>query len=284
MSVAPLNVSRHGAVAVVELENPPVNALYGEMRDGIAVLAAELDVSPDVAVILFVGAARAFSAGVDLKRTANSSEPFFLHAALDALDRVKKPVAAAIHGVALGGGLELALACHYRLGAASARFGLPEVDVGIIPGACGTQRLPRLVPLPDALAIAALGDRIDAQAALRLGLIDAIAPNEGFREAAIDWGAALAGEPIRRTRDLPPPAQDQAAFAAAEARAATERAGETAPLKAIEAVRAACTLSFDDGVEVERRLVAERKHSDEAKAMRARFLARNQAKAKERVS
>lgn len=274
----PLHVTRVGAVAVIELDNPPVNALYDEMRDGIATLAPKLDADPEVAVILFVGAGRAFSAGVDLKRTAGRTEPFFLHAALDALDRVSKPVAAAIHGVALGGGLELALACHHRLAAEGAKLGLPEVDVGIIPGACGTQRLPRLIPLGQALGIAALGDRIDAATAQRVGLADATAPDEGFRDAAIAWAATLTD--TRRTRDLPAPALDEAAFAAAETRAATDRPGQGAPLAAIAAVRVACILSFDEGVEVERRLVTERKHSDEAKALRAAFLARSPSREK----
>jgi len=270
-----LSLTMAGDIAVIELDNPPVNALFGELRDDIAALMAKLDADPAVAVILFVGAGSTFCAGVDLKRTAQRTEPFFFHAALDAMDAVGKPIAAAIHGAALGGGLELALTCHYRLAGPHAKFGLPEVDVGIIPGACGTQRLPRLIPLAKALGVAALCDILDPAAAEALGLIDAITDARDFRAAAIAWAGTLREAPIRRTRDLPVqcPADPEADFAAAAARAADEKPGESAPLKAIAAVRAACELRFDDGVEVERRLVTECKYSPEAKAMRYLFFA-----------
>ncbi|WP_114951635.1 enoyl-CoA hydratase/isomerase family protein [Sphingosinicella terrae] len=276
----PLNFSFVDGVALIELDNPPVNALFDEMRDGIAAALPRLDADPKVEVVLIVSAGSAFCAGVDLKKTAPRSEPFLLHPALDAMDRLSKPLAAAINGAALGGGLELALACHYRLAGPRATLGLPEVDVGIIPGACGTQRLPRLVPLEAALAMAALGDRVDAQTALRLGLLDGIRPGPDFRGRAVAWARSLRGKRIRRTRDLPVqrPADPERVIVGALARAAVERPGETAPLKAIEAVRAALTLPFDDGVELERSLVTERKGSDEAHAMRQAFFARRAAR------
>ncbi len=262
-------------IAVVELDNPPVNALCDEIRDGVVDLMPRLDGDPAVDAILFVGSGHTFCAGVDLKKTARRTEPFFLHAALDAMDRVSKPLLAAMQGVAMGGGLELALACHYRLAARHARFALPEVDVGIIPGACGTQRLPRLIPLARALDIAALGDVVDSNEALALGLVDAIADNRDFRAAALVWAGSLRRAPRRRTRDLPVrmSADAEAEFSRAATRAARERPGSIAPSKAAEAVRAACEQSFEHGVETERRLVTELKHSAEARALRHLFLA-----------
>lgn len=274
-----LHLTMADDVAVIELDNPPVNALFGEMRDGIAALMARLDTDPAVSVILFVGAGSTFCAGVDLKKTAQRTEPFFFHAALDAMDRVGKPIGAAIHGASLGGGLELALTCHYRLAGPRAKFGLPEVDVGIIPGACGTQRLPRIIPLAEALGVAALGDIIAPAQAEALGLIDSFTDAEDFRAAAIAWAQTLRGAAIRRTRDLPVrvPADPEAAFAAATARADDEKPGEPAALKAIAAVRAAVEQDFDAGVEVERMLVTECKYSPEAKAMRYLFFAERSA-------
>jgi len=264
-------------LAVIELDNPPVNALYDTMRDGIAEQMARLDADAFVRGILFVGAGRAFSAGVDLKRTAARPEPFFFHAALDAMDRVGKPIFAAIHGAALGGGLELALACHYRLAGPAGRFGLPEVEVGLIPGACGTQRLPRVIPLARALEVAALGDILDAGEALALGLVEEVSEAEDFRAAAVAWAMRGFGRPVRRTRDLPVLDASEGAFAAALARAANERPGQSAPARAVAAVRAGWEHGFDAGVEAERVLVTECKNSPEAKVMREAFFARRKA-------
>ncbi|RJG08282.1 enoyl-CoA hydratase/isomerase family protein [Massilia cavernae] len=277
-----VRLSVSDGLAVIEIDNPPVNALYDAIRDAIAAMLPVLAHDPAVAAILVVGAGRAFSAGVDLKKTAARAEPFFFHAALDAMDRAGKPLLAAIQGPALGGGLELALACHYRLAGPRARFGLPEVEVGIIPGACGTQRLPRLVPLDCALGVAALGDLLDSGQAHALGLVDDLAQDDDFRAEAIAWARARRYAPLRRTRDLPVIAPrngsgPEAAFAVAALRAARERPGESAPLKAIEAVRAACERSFDEGVEIERRLVTECKYSAEAKAKRHLFFAERAA-------
>ncbi len=271
------HVSFESGLAVIELDNPPVNALYDTMRDGIADWMARLDADDAVRGILFIGAGRAFSAGVDLKRTAARPEPFFFHAALDAMDRVGKPIFAAIHGPALGGGLELALACHYRLAGPAARFGLPEVEVGLIPGACGTQRLPRVIPLARALGVAALGDILDAGEALALGLVDEVTEAADFRAAAVAWAVRGFGRAVRRIRDLPVVEAAEGAFAAALARAARERPGQSAPARAVEAVRAGCEHGFDAGVEAERVLVTECKNSPEAKAMRELFFAKRAA-------
>ncbi len=276
---APLRFAVDGNLAIIELNNPPVNALYDTMRDGIASLMAQLEHDPAIAAILFVGAGRAFSAGVDLKRTSSRPEPFFLHAALDAIDQVTKPLLAAIHGPALGGGLELALTCHYRLAGPDACFGLPEVEVGIIPGACGTQRLPRIIPLARALDVAASGDILGTAEAAQLGLVDEVTNATDFRAAAIAWAKSQTGKPIRRTRNhaIIASADAQALFTAAAQRAANERPGESAPLKAIAAVLAGYEHGFDAGVEAERQLVTECKHSAQAKAMRHLFFAERAA-------
>ena len=202
------DLTREGDVAVITLNNPPVNALSMAMRDG---LIAALDVAAKDAnakAVLLICAGRTFIAGADISefdkvQSGPDSKGSGFKEAQDAFDKMKKPLVAAIHGTALGGGLEVAMCCHYRVAVASAKFGQPEVNLGLIPGAGGTQRLPRLAGIPKALEMIATGKPIGAADALANGLIDEIVPGD-LKEGAMTFIAKLLaeGKGVRRTRDM----------------------------------------------------------------------------------
>jgi 3-hydroxyacyl-CoA dehydrogenase len=168
-----------GDVAVLRIDSPPVNALDASVREALAAAVAGAQADPRVRALVIACAGRTFVAGADiaeLERAAwGDGEGPDMHPLLAAIERCPKPVVAAIHGTALGGGLELAMACHYRLAVESARLGLPEINLGIIPGAEGTQRLPRLVGAEKALEMGLSGKPIGAPDALGSGLVDRIA-------------------------------------------------------------------------------------------------------------
>ncbi len=172
--------AREGAVAVLTLQSGPVNALGTALRQGIlaAVDAAEAD--PAVKAIVLIGGGRMFSAGADITEFGKPQSGISLPDLLNRIEAASKPVVAAIHGNALGGGLETALACHYRVAVPSAKVGLPEVKLGILPGAGGTQRLPRVVGPRKALEVIVGGSPIGAKAAAAMGLIDELARRTGF--------------------------------------------------------------------------------------------------------
>ena len=268
------DITREGDVAVITLNHPPVNALNMAMRDG---LVAALDVAnkDDAAkAILLICAGRTFIAGADItefdkvqKGGAGFKE------AQDAFDAVKKPLVAAIHGTALGGGLEVAMCCHYRVAVASAKFGQPEVNLGLIPGAGGTQRLPRLVGVPKALEMIATGKPIGAADALANGLIDEIVPDD-LKAGAIAFIAKLLadGKGIRRTRDAQEKVTGDFAPVFAFARG-QKMHGFDAPLDAIKTVEAATTLPVDDGIALEQKIFEARCASPQSLALRHLFFA-----------
>src|SRR5580692_11254615 len=197
------DLSREGDVAVITLNHPPVNALNEAMRDGL--IAASADAGKDSAVkaILLICWGRTFIAGADISEFDNVQKGAGFKEAQDAFDNARKPIVAAIHGTALGGGLEVAMSCHYRVAVATAKFGQPEVNLGLIPGAGGTQRLPRLVGIPKALEMIATGKPINAEDALANGLIDEIVPGD-LKAGAVGFIAKLLaeGKGVRRTRDM----------------------------------------------------------------------------------
>ena len=189
-----------GSVGVLTLDNPPVNAISQAVRsalvDGIA--RAEADASVGAVVIACAG--RTFFAGADLNEFGKPSTPPYLTEVVDTIEASAKPVIAAIHGTALGGGLEIAMGCHYRVAAPDAKMGLPEVKLALMPGARGTQHLPRLVGVEQALKIAALGEPISAVEAKAIGLVDALTEGD-LLEAAIAFARRQVGKPPPRTRD-----------------------------------------------------------------------------------
>src|SRR5947199_5646277 len=198
-----VDLDRRGRVAVLTVNNPPVNALSQHVRQGLHEGLKQAIADSAVQAIVIVCAGRTFIAGADITEFGKPPADPSLHSVLDIIEASPKPVVAAIHGTALGGGLEVTLACHSRVGVKDARFGLPEVKLGLLPGAGGTQRLPRVVGVEKALSMMVSGDPIRADEALKAGLIDEIV--EGDLTAA---GVAFAekvlkdNRPLRKIRDL----------------------------------------------------------------------------------
>ncbi|MGH8709367.1 MAG: enoyl-CoA hydratase/isomerase family protein, partial [Burkholderiales bacterium] len=161
-------------IAVITLDNPPVNGLGNALRKGIAEALEKADSDPDVKAVVLIGSAKAFSGGADIREFGKPATKPNLPEVNDLQDSMQKPLVAAIGGFALGGGLELALACHYRVALEKSVLGLPEVKLGILPGSGGTQRLPRIIPVHEAARMMILGEPIPAPKAKELGLLDEI--------------------------------------------------------------------------------------------------------------
>src|SRR6266550_3719933 len=192
-------------IGVITIDNPPVNALSPGVPDGITAAVDRGNADPSVKAMVLIGAGRSFIAGADIRQFgAAPSRPASARRHYDVTDDSPKPVVAAIHGYALGGGLETALACHYRVAVPSAKLGLPEVQIGILPGAGGTQRLPRLVGPKAAMELITSGRHVPAAEAQKLGIIDEIAPEGQLKEAAIAFARKIADKrplPVIRERD-----------------------------------------------------------------------------------
>src|SRR6188472_1442366 len=165
-------------IGVVTIDNPPVNALGPGVRDGIVEALEKGEADPNVKAMVLIGAGRSFIAGADI-RQFGKPRPVLARNSHDVLDESKKPIVAAIHGYALGGGLEIALASHYRIAVPSAKVGLPEVLIGILPGSGGTQRLPRLIGPKAAMEMITSGRHVPAEEAHRFGIIDELVPESG---------------------------------------------------------------------------------------------------------
>src|ERR671924_901192 len=201
--VAPYAV-RDG-VAVITLNTPPVNGLGNALRAGILQGLQRAEADSNVKAAVLIGAGKAFSGGADIREFGKPRARPDLWEVNDYQDAMKKPLVAAISGFALGGGLELALACHYRIAAPKAQLGLPEVKLGILPGSGGTQRLPRVIPMAEAVTMMTTGNPIPAERALELGLVDEIVEGGDLLEAALVYAKKLVaeGKRPRRIRDMP---------------------------------------------------------------------------------
>ncbi len=265
-------------VAHVTVENPPVNALSQAVRAGILAAIQTATADSDVHAVVLICAGRTFFAGADIREFALPPTGPRLVDVIDAIESSTKPVIAAIHGTALGGGLELALGCHFRIADTGARLGLPEVKLGLLPGAGGTQRLPRLVGAATALDMIVQGNPIAATRALELGLIDEIIQGDLAAQAQAFAQRVIAqGLPLRRTSELPALPADQALFDQAKAEVQSRKRGFEAPLRCIDAVRAAFTQPFDQGMATESELFAALKVSPQSKALRHGFFAEREA-------
>ena len=267
------DLSREGAVAVITINNPPVNALGLSVREGLIAALDKAGKDAGAKAILLICAGRTFIAGADISEFGKPpSGPGFIETQ-DAFDAATKPIVAAIHGTALGGGLETAMCCHYRVAVASAKFGQPEVNLGLIPGAGGSQRLPRLAGVPKALEMVATGKPIGATDALESGLIDEIVPDD-LKAGALAFIAKLLaeGKGVRRTRDLNEKITGDFAPIFAFAKGQNMR-GFEAPLDAINAVEAATKLPFDEGIAFEQKLFLARMMSAQSAALRYLFFA-----------
>jgi 3-hydroxyacyl-CoA dehydrogenase len=274
---------RRGDVAVLQVDNPPVNGLNLAMRRGLVAGLLRARNDPKVRVVVITGTDRVFSGGADIREfntPAAVTEPHLLQV-IDAVEASSKPVVAAINGVCLGGGLELSLACHYRVATPNAAMGLPEVRIGLLPGAGGTQRLPRAVGAELALQMIVAGEPIGAEAALASGLIDRIVAADSFR-GVLDFAGELVGRRthprLRAARALLPAGIDpDAFFEQARARVARQARGQISPAKCVDAVEAAVRLPFEEGVKIERAMFLELVASEQSRALRHAFFAERTA-------
>ncbi len=274
-----VNYERSDGVAVITVDNPPVNALSPGVPEGIEAAMERAGADDAVRAIVVIGGGRTFIAGADisvLQEMAWGKGPgaLVLHPMLARIEDSAKPVVIAIHGTALGGGLEVAMAGHYRVAVASAQLGQPEVNLGIIPGAEGTQRLPRLVGIEKAIEMCVTGKPMKAAEALTAGLIDAVIEGD-LLAGALAFARQV--DDMVRTRDrgerLGTAEVNAPLFATGRGLAAKVRRNQNAPLRAVEAIEAAAALPFDEGCRRERAIFDECVVSEQAKALMYAFFA-----------
>ncbi|MGO1068828.1 3-hydroxyacyl-CoA dehydrogenase NAD-binding domain-containing protein [Lysobacter sp. CA199] len=275
MSVVTICVD--GDIAVVTIDHPPVNALSQPVREGLLKAAAELDAAEDVKAVVLHCAGRTFIAGADVAEFGKAPMEPHLPQVVNRIEAASKPWTAAIHGTALGGGFEIALGCRFRIASPTASVGLPEVGLGLVPGASGTVRTPRLVGAEAALELVTTGKPVKAAKALDMGLLDAVV--EGDLLAA---AKAFARQAMARQAPLPvsqrPVAAPPPAFWDERKAAIAKRAkGETAPLIALECVRKAVEAPFAEALAFERKSFLELRGSPQAAALRTVFFAERAA-------
>src|SRR6516225_7361689 len=238
-------------VGIITIDNPPVNALSPGVPEGIVENVERGNADPAIKAMVLIGAGRSFIAGADIRQFGTRRPPPVPgRRTHEVLDASPKPVVAAIHGYALGGGLEIALAANYRIAVPSAKVGLPEVLIGIIPGSGGTQRLPRLIGPKAALDMIVSGRHVPAEEAHKLGIIDEVVPEKELKQAAVAFARRVAdNKPLPRIRDK----SDRLAegtpdvFENMRKSIARRARNQRAPYACIEAVEAACTQPFDEG-------------------------------------
>lgn len=275
-----ITTERHDDVLVIISNNPPVNALGAAVRQGLVDGIEEALGDDSVKAVVIRCDGRTFFAGADITEFGKPPQGPNLGDALDRLEASDKPVVAAIHGTALGGGCEVALACHYRVAVPSAKLGLPEVKLGLIPGAAGTQRLPRVVGAEAALPMVVIGNPIPAKKAQAIGLVDAIVGEDSLAEDAIAFAREQIGKPVPRSsegtanRDG---VENPAIFDEFRAKHGRKLRGFDAPAAAIEAVKAAGEMSYEDGVKKERELFMGLMGGTQSAAMRHYFFAERAA-------
>ncbi|MGA8223142.1 MAG: 3-hydroxyacyl-CoA dehydrogenase NAD-binding domain-containing protein [Candidatus Acidiferrales bacterium] len=270
-----VQLTKENGIAIITINNPPVNALSPGVPEGIAEAIEQIGKDDSVKAAVLIGGGRTFVAGADIKEfgkltSGKSSGTMDFPSVLLRIENSRKPVVMAIHGTAFGGGLELALAGHYRVAAAGAQVGQPEVKLGLIPGAAGTQRLPRLAGVAKALEMCAEGNPISAQEALRFGIVDKLIESD-LLAGAVAFAREIADKPAPKTRDrnekLGTPDQNAPLFAAARDSARKKQRGLIAPLAAIDSVEDATRLPFEQGCKAERERFVHCLFSDQSKAL-----------------
>ncbi|MDK9558578.1 3-hydroxyacyl-CoA dehydrogenase NAD-binding domain-containing protein [Marinobacter sp. M216] len=254
--------NREGTVGVITVNYPPVNALSHAVRSGLVAALEQGQKDSGAKVLLLVCEGRTFIAGADIREFGKPMQSPGLPEVMDHYENSDKPMVAAIHGTALGGGLETAIACHYRIALSSARVGLPEVKLGLLPGAGGTQRLPRLTGAKKALEMITTGEFVDAREALELGIVDAVDDGDDIKAAGLAFAQKIAdeGKPVRRVRDLTEKLEaDKGSDVFDQFRASLEKKarGLFSPFKCVDAIQAAFELPFDEGMKRERELFTE---------------------------
>ena len=276
---APVEYSHDGDIGVITIDNPPVNALSHAVRSALA-LAIERAANDDSRAVVLLCAGRTFIAGADIAEFGKPPQPPALPDVLDALEALGKPVVAAIHGSALGGGLEAAMACHYRIARADARLGLPEVTLGLLPGAGGTRRAPRLMGVEAALDLMLGGQPVSAAQGQACGLLDRVVEGD-LRDGALAYARELvaADAPARPTSALAPALHgiDADWFARKRAAAARAARGAAAPQRIVDAVELGVTLPAREAASRTRELFLELVAGTESKAMRHLFFAEREA-------
>lgn len=276
-----VDLRRDGEVAVVSIDNPPVNALSHAVRSGLRAALEQARADAGASAVVIVCAGRTFVAGADITEFGKPPQPPHLRDVISLLEAMPKPVVAAIHGTALGGGLELALGCHYRVATPTARLGLPEIKLGIIPGAGGTQRLPRIIGMEKALPMILSGEPIDAKEAHVLGLVDEIVEGD-LAAAAVTFARRVATRrPLPRIRDhdekLKAVREDPKKFEELVAANTKRTRGLHAPAGAVEALRAAIERPIDEGLQTERDVFSRLVAGDQSRAQRYIFFAERDA-------
>jgi 3-hydroxyacyl-CoA dehydrogenase len=272
-----------GEVALVTINSPPVNALSQAVRDGLNRGVEQAEANGAVKAIVIICDGRTFIAGADISEFGKPPAAPYLPEALDRIENASKPVVAALHGTALGGGFEVALTAHYRIAVPSAKCGLPEIKLGLIPGAGGTQRLPRLIGVEKALDVILSGTPFGAREAKEWGVVDALAEEGKLRESALRFARRLIAEkaPLKKARDrfekLEPARGHPEIFEAIRKANARKFRGFEAWEKAIESVKNAVDLPFDEGVAKERAMFMALLGTTQSKAQRYVFFAERQA-------
>jgi 3-hydroxyacyl-CoA dehydrogenase len=274
-----VDLSVEDGVGVVSLNSPPVNALSAKVRDGLTAAFDKVLADDAAKAVVLICEGRTFIAGADISEFGKPPKGASLHALFDKMEAATKPLVAAIHGTSLGGGFETALVCHYRVAVPSARVGLPEVKLGLLAGAGGTQRLPRIVGAAKALEMVTGGAPVGGKAALAMGLVDELAPEGELRATAIAFARKLLAEkrPLKKVRDLQVAGATPELFAEFRAKNAKAFRGFEAPEASIKCIEAAANLPFDEGKKFEREEFMKLVVGVQSQAQRYMFFAERQA-------
>jgi 3-hydroxyacyl-CoA dehydrogenase len=278
------DLTKDGEVAIVTLNSPPVNALSANVRDGLVEGFRQAKADPSVKAIVLICEGKTFIAGADISEFGGQMKGASLFDVQKEIEESAVPVVAAIHGTALGGGLEVALCAHYRVAVPSAKCGLPEVNIGLLPGAGGTQRLPRIAGVEKALEMVTSGQHVPAKQCLDMGLVDELAPEGKLKEAAIAFARKCVAEnkPLKKVREnnakLEPAKGHPEIFANFRKANARKFRGFKAPEANIQCIEAAVNSpTFEDGLKTERKLFMELMTGDQSAAQRYAFFAERQA-------
>jgi 3-hydroxyacyl-CoA dehydrogenase len=277
-----IQTTRDGEILIALIDNPPVNAMSSATRAAIAAMLEAAAADDSVKAIVLHGAGRGFSGGADISEFGGAAAALPLPELVDRVEASAKPVVAAIHGMALGGGLELALSAHYRIASRTAKLGLPEVKLGILPGAGGTQRLPRLVGVEAALGMIVSGDPISGAKATEIGLVDRVSDDVSLVADAVAFAREIASagqHPVasQRTDHLEAARKDPELFDRFKKAQGRRMAGQDAPVACVEAVKAALDLPYAEGAAKERALFMKLLSGDQSRALRHSFFAERAA-------
>ena len=275
-------IEKDGNISIITLNSPPVNALSASVREGLhkGITEARNDGESEAIIIICEG--RTFIAGADISEFGKEPKGPSLFEVQEFIEDSNKPVIAAIHGTALGGGLEVALTCHYRIAVPSAKCGLPEVNLGLLPGAGGTQRLPRVVGVEKALQMVTSGQHVPAKQCLEMGLVDEIANEDGLREDSINFAKKIVSEnrPLVKISEMNDKVEaargNENIFTDFRASIARRARGFLAPEYNIQCIEAAVNNSFDEGIKIERKLFMELVTGTQSAAQRYAFFAQRQ--------